>query len=272
MRLASARRLYSIGPSAGGTPIEPSGTRLALSRRTPSPRALPAFLFSKTMSCSLSPGKRLCGALRRRCAPFHQPGGDFISAMCRSRPISCGRTSCACARAAHTPISLTRHSWLGSPPRGQRARKRQCGTGSGSRSTRQCRACLKCMPSFRWLPCNATSANPAPARVLTIIASWAYSSRLGATSSSMVGEHASPKPWPYYFRRCIGLRSNGRADASTQPFLALQPTGCLEHTLQQTASSFDHLIGAGEQCRRHLEAKRLRGFHVDHQLVLGRRL
>jgi anti-sigma-K factor RskA len=29
-------------------------------------------------------------------------------------------------------------------------------------------------------------------------------SAVGATSSSMVQEHASPKPWPYCFRRCIG--------------------------------------------------------------------
>jgi len=34
----------------------------------------------------------------------------------RSKPISCGRTSCACARAAHTPISPTRPCSLGSPP------------------------------------------------------------------------------------------------------------------------------------------------------------
>src|SRR5262245_35676595 len=44
------------------------------------------------------------------------------------------------------------------------------------------------------------------------------------------------------------------------------------HAPQQTASSFDHLISAREQRRRHVEAERLRGLEVDQQLVLGWRL
>src|SRR5262245_25487903 len=41
---------------------------------------------------------------------------------------------------------------------------------------------------------------------------------------------------------------------------------------QQTASLFDHLVGAREQRMRHGEAERLGGLEVDGELVLGRRL
>src|SRR5262245_62852941 len=38
---------------------------------------------------------------------------------------------------------------------------------------------------------------------------------------------------------------------------------------QQTASLFDHLVGAGEEWRRNFEAKRPSGVEVDDQLYLG---
>jgi hypothetical protein len=42
--------------------------------------------------------------------------------------------------------------------------------------------------------------------------------------------------------------------------------------VQQTCSLFDHLVGTGDQHRRHLKAERLGGFEVEHQLELDRHL
>ena len=42
--------------------------------------------------------------------------------------------------------------------------------------------------------------------------------------------------------------------------------------MRRKTSLFDHLVGSGEQRLRHVEPEGLRGFEVDHQLVLGWRL
>jgi hypothetical protein len=47
---------------------------------------------------------------------------------------------------------------------------------------------------------------------------------------------------------------------------------CGRERLQQLELLFDHLVGAGEKGRRHIEPKRLCRLQVDHQLVLGRSL
>src|SRR5215470_17800101 len=44
------------------------------------------------------------------------------------------------------------------------------------------------------------------------------------------------------------------------------------HAAQQRASSFDQLIGTGEQRGGHGEAKRLGRLEIDDKLILGRRL
>src|SRR6516162_8821714 len=59
------------------------------------------------------------------------------------------------------------------------------------------------------------------------------------------------------------------------------PSGCypllgpdfhrLDRTSLRLAHLFDHLVGAGEERRRHFDAERLRGLQVD-QLIFGRRL
>src|SRR5262249_25119029 len=44
----------------------------------------------------------------------------------------------------------------------------------------------------------------------------------------------------------------------------------LDRTSLRLAHSFEHLVGEREQRRRNLDAKRLGGFKVDHQLIFCR--
>src|SRR6476620_7596293 len=46
----------------------------------------------------------------------------------------------------------------------------------------------------------------------------------------------------------------------------------LDRTSLRLAHLFDHLIGAGEQHRRHINAEHLGSLEVNHQFILGRHL
>jgi hypothetical protein len=62
---------------------------------------------------------------------------------------------------------------------------------------------------------------------------------------------------------------SSRKDAG--PALTLCARNGLMHRSKQPLL-FDHLVSAGEEHRRHVDAERLRGFEVDHKFELGRLL
>src|SRR5262249_56720600 len=71
-------------------------------------------------------------------------------------------------------------------------------------------------------------------------------------------------------RTLIGCYDRVRSSTSPQTVSHLPDCGLMQP--QQAATSFDHLVGAGEHTRRHFEAEGFRGLEVDDQLVLVRRL
>src|SRR6266511_5621230 len=59
---------------------------------------------------------------------------------------------------------------------------------------------------------------------------------------------------------------------ATFPCFALDARGHGQGRRVKPAASFDHLVGAGEECRGNVEAERFGGLEVDNQFVFGRLL
>src|SRR4051794_40348468 len=69
---------------------------------------------------------------------------------------------------------------------------------------------------------------------------------------------------------CRQWPRNTRYQADATPYLGRSSTGWIAPALP--GALFDHLVRAGEQRRRDVEAERLRGLEVDRHFILGRRL
>jgi hypothetical protein len=65
--------------------------------------------------------------------------------------------------------------------------------------------------------------------------------------------------------------TRGRASAEPDPS-KIKESSTLTVVDIRASNSFDHLVGAAEQRRRHVEPERLGGLGVEHQLEFGRLL
>jgi hypothetical protein len=95
----------------------------------------------------------------------------------------------------------------------------------------------------------------------------AHAGVLEGTIHCMSAMGRSIAPFPAR-RRDVRLPSETRRESGRPGSVA----SCHKQTpaVQQTASLFDDLIGAGEQLWRHCEAERFGGFQIDDKLELRR--
>jgi hypothetical protein len=75
-----------------------------------------------------------------------------------------------------------------------------------------------------------------------------------------------------HFRHVCGMSGYPLIATEQRTFRNRRSVPIATDAPQQTATLFDHVVGAGEQRGRHREAERLGGGQVDHEIELGRLL
>ena len=125
---------------------------------------------------------------------------------------------------------------------------------------------------------RASDCNPARAPAIALMKSRRRMALRDDDGNSLhstaVHDHRLPRPWiklgPGRCRPNVRITPECGRVVDINGRLKSANSGCEQS--QQGSSLFDHLVGAGEQRRWDVEAERLGGLEVDHQLELGRLL